>query len=51
MVAGSVTMMYYNVMVTRMEIGVEPNSPPVFLQRRALRDDLPALPLRPLIAE
>jgi integrase/recombinase XerD len=34
-----------------MEIGVEADSVAVFLRRRALRDDLPALPLRPLIAE
>ena len=34
-----------------MEIGVEPDSLAAFRRRRDGRDDLPALPLRPLIAE
>src|SRR5664280_2782146 len=38
-------------MVTRMDGAVEPNSMSVFRRRRDGRDDLPALPLRPLIAE
>ena len=38
-------------MVLRMVEGVEPDSLTPFLRRRALRDDLPTLPLRPLIAE
>src|ERR1039457_5172692 len=38
-------------MVTQTEIGVEADSVAVFLRRRAGREDLPALPLRPLIAE
>ena len=44
-------MTYYSVMVTRMDEGVEPDSLAAFRQRRGGRDDLPALPLRPLIAE
>ena len=38
-------------MVTQMEIGVEPDSQSAFRRRRDGRDDLPPLPLRPLIAE
>jgi len=38
-------------MVTRMDEGVEPDSLAAFRRRRGGRDDLPALPLRPLIAE
>ena len=38
-------------MVARMDSGVEPDPLSAFLRRRALRDDLPPLPLRPLIAE
>src|SRR5665811_1677553 len=38
-------------MVTEMESAVETDSPAAFRQRRGGRDDLPALPLRPLIAE
>jgi integrase len=38
-------------MVTRMDEGVEPDSTSAFVRRRDGRDDLPALPLRPLIAE
>jgi site-specific recombinase XerD len=34
-----------------MDSGVEPDPVTVFLRRRTLRDDLPPLPLRPLIAE
>src|SRR5471030_985085 len=38
-------------MVSRMEIGVKPDSLAAFRRRRDGRDDLPPLPLRPLIAE
>jgi integrase len=38
-------------MVTLMDGAVEPDSLAAFFRRRARRDDLPALPLRPLIAE
>ena len=38
-------------MVARMDSGVEPDPLSAFLRRRALREDLPPLPLRPLIAE
>jgi integrase len=38
-------------MLTRMDGGVEPDSLAAFRRRRAGREDLPALPLRPLIAE
>jgi len=38
-------------MLMQMDSGVESDSPSVFLRRRTLRDDLPPLPLRPLIAE
>src|SRR5665811_41801 len=38
-------------MVTQMDDAVEPGSLSAFRRRRAGRDDLPALPLRPLIAE
>src|SRR5665647_2868357 len=38
-------------MVTQMDGAVEPDSLAAFRRRRAGRDDLPALPLRPLIAE
>src|SRR5665811_2596179 len=38
-------------MITRADDGVEPDSLAAFRRRRDGRDDLPALPLRPLIAE
>jgi hypothetical protein len=38
-------------MVTRVDVGVEPDPLAAFRRRRAERDELPALPLRPLIAE
>src|SRR5665811_1563983 len=38
-------------MITRVDVGVEPDSLAAFRRRRDGRDDLPALPLRPLIAE
>src|SRR5450756_818526 len=38
-------------MVTRMDEGVEPDSLSALRRRRAGRDDLPILPLAPLIAE
>jgi hypothetical protein len=38
-------------MVTRMDSAVEPDPLSPFRWRRTLRDDLPPLPLRPLIAE
>jgi hypothetical protein len=38
-------------MVMGSDDGVEPDSLAVFRRRRDGRDDLPALPLRPLIAE
>ena len=38
-------------MLMRMDSGVEPESVTAFRRRRAGREDLPALPLRPLIAE
>jgi integrase len=38
-------------MVTRVDVGVEPDSLAAFRRRRDGRDDLPALPLQPLIAE
>jgi integrase len=38
-------------MVTQADIAVEPDSVSVFRRRHALRDDLPPLPLRPLVAE
>src|SRR5450759_1053808 len=38
-------------MLTRMDGAVEPDSLAAFLRRRSGRDDLPALALRPLIAE
>ena len=43
--------MYYSIMVTQTEIGVEPDALSAFRRRRDGRDDLPPLPLRPLIAE
>src|ERR1035437_4227688 len=51
MVAGSVSVTYYSVMVTQMEIGVEPDALAAFRRRRGGWNDLPPLPLRPLIAE
>jgi site-specific recombinase XerD len=38
-------------MVMRSDVGVEPESVTAFRRRRAGREDLPALPLRPLITE